>query len=243
MNFTNPYAVTNDTQIAAHAALSERTAFMQRTYMHLAAAIVGFVVLEGLILTAFPPQTLLPKLAPMLQGWGWLVVLGAFMGVSWLARSWAQSGSSRAMQYAGLSLYVVAEAILFLPLMAMSLVIDKTGSIPLQAGLLTGVIFGGLTAMVLLTRADFSWMGRFLWLAGLGAMGMIVVGIFTGFGLGLWFSGAMVILAAGYILYDTSNVLHHYNTNQHVAASLALFASVALLLWYVMQILISLRDD
>ena len=51
---------------------------------------------------------------------------------------------------------------------------------------------------------------------------------------------AMVVLASGYILYDTSNILHHYRTNQHVAAALALFASVALLFWYVIRILIAL---
>ncbi len=242
---TNPYAVSNDSQLAAHAEVSERTAFIQRTYMHLAAAIVGFVVLEGIILTAFPPQVLLDKLAPLLQGWGWLVVLGAFMGVSWLARSWADSGSSRGLQYAGLTLYVVAEAVLFLPLMAVSLWIDRSGAIPMQAGIVTGIVFGGLTAMVFLTRADFSWLGRYLFLAGLAAMAIIVVGMFIpgGFSLGLFFSGAMVVLAAGYILYDTSNILHRYKTDQHVAASLALFASVALLFWYVMQILMSMRDE
>jgi len=242
---TNPYAVSNDAQLAAYAEVGERTAFIQRTYMHLAAAIIGFVVLEGLILTAFPPQVLYQKLGPLLQGWGWLVVLGAFMGVSWLARSWADSGSSRGLQYAGLTLYVIAEAIIFLPLMAGSLIIDPTGSIPMQAGVITAIVFGGLTAMVFLTGADFSWLDRYLWLAGIGAMAVIVVGIFLpgGFGLGLWFSGAMVVLAAGYILFDTSNIVHRYNTHQHVAASLALFASVALLFWYVMQILMSMRDE
>lgn len=244
MSMENPYAVSNDLRVAAHAAVGERTAFIQRTYMHLAAAIIGFVVLEGLILTAFPPQVLLERLGPLLQGWGWLVVLGGFMAVSWLARSWAESGTSRGMQYAGLGLYVVAEAVVFLPLMACSLWIDPNGSIPLQAGAITAIIFGGLTAMVFITGADFSWMGRYLFLAGMAALAVIVAGMFFGgFGLGLWFSGLMVFLAAGYIMYDTSNVLHHYRTEQHVAASLALFASVALLLWYVMQILMSMRDE
>jgi len=51
----------------------------------------------------------------------------------------------------------------------------------------------------------------------------------------------MVILAAGSILYNTSNIIHHYNTQQYVAASLSLFASVALLFWYLLQIFMS-RD-
>ena len=61
--------------------------------------------------------------------------------------------------------------------------------------------------------------------------------------MGMWMSAAMVVLAAGYILYDTSNVMNHYRTNQYVAASLALFASVALMLWYVVRILMSMRED
>ncbi|MEM7034525.1 MAG: permease, partial [Chloroflexota bacterium] len=41
----------------------------------------------------------------------------------------------------------------------------------------------------------------------------------------------------------TSNVLHHYRPDQHVAAALSLFASVALLLWYVIQFLLSIASD
>jgi FtsH-binding integral membrane protein len=51
----------------------------------------------------------------------------------------------------------------------------------------------------------------------------------------------MILLASGYILYDTSNVLHHYRTDQYVAASLALFAAVALLFWYVLRLLMELN--
>jgi len=52
----------------------------------------------------------------------------------------------------------------------------------------------------------------------------------------------MVVLAMAIILYNTSNVMQRYNTNQHVAASLSLFASVALLFWYVLQIFMSMDD-
>jgi len=73
---------------------------------------------------------------------------------------------------------------------------------------------------------------------------LIVCSIFFGgFNLGVWFSGAMVGLASGYILYDTSNVMHHYRTDQHVAASLALFASVALLFWYILQLLMQFSSS
>ena len=67
-------------------------------------------------------------------------------------------------------------------------------------------------------------------------MALIVAGMVFGFNLGLWFSVLMVFLASAAILYNTSNVLHQYHSSQYVAASLSLFASVALLFWYVLQI-------
>ncbi|RMF44141.1 MAG: permease [Planctomycetota bacterium] len=245
MNEQNPYAVQSqpDYGVAALAERAERVAFIQRTYLHLGLAVICFVVLEGILLTLYPPAAFLQQFGPLMGRWGWLVVLGAFMVVSWVARGWAESSTSRGLQYAGLMLYVVAEALIFMPLMAYATLVDP--SIPMNAGLITAVVFGGLTAFVFLTGSDFSGLGKYLWIGGLVALGIIVASIVVpgGLGLGMWFSAALVLLAAGYILYDTSNVLHHYRTDQHVAASLALFASVALMLWYVMQILISLQRD
>lgn len=242
MQFDNPYALSGSTAVA-QATVSERTDFIRRTYLHLAGAVLAFILIEALLLVIFPPATLLGTFGRFLSGPGWFLILGGFMLVSWIAEKWARSNASPGLQYAGLSLYVVAEAFLFLPLMAIAVKMDPTGAIPLKAGIITGVVFGGLTAMVFLTGADFSWLGRYLFLAGLAAFGFAIAAYFTGFSLGLFFSVALVGLAAGYMLYDTSNVMHHYNTNQHVAASLALFASVALMLWYVMRILIALQRD
>ena len=72
---------------------------------------------------------------------------------------------------------------------------------------------------------------------------MIVASIIFGFNLGTIFSGAMIVFASVSILYTTSNVIHHYRSDQYVSASLALFAGVALLFWYVLQILLSLANS
>lgn len=241
MSFSNPYAAHGNPQAVAYAQASERTAFIQRTYLHLALAIFAFVMLEATLLALFPAQTIVNALRPLLGGWGWLLFLGGFMAVSWVARSWAESDNSRATQYAGLGMYVLAEAGLFLPMMALSTLLDPM--IPLNAGIITLFVFAGLTGFVFISGTDFSGLGRFLWLGGFAAIGVIVTGLVFGFHLGVWFSGLMVLLASGYILYDTSRVMRHYRTDQHVAASLALFASVALLLWYVMRILMALREQ
>jgi FtsH-binding integral membrane protein len=224
-------------RIAADAAADVRAAFVRRTYGHLAGAVLAFAVLEALLLQ-------IPGIEELVRGMtgnrlSWLLVLGAFIGVSWLAESWARSSTSLAVQYAGLGLFVVAEAVIFLPLLYVAATFYP-GAIQ-TAGVLTLAMFAGLTLVVFITRQDFSFLRSFLVVGSLLAFGFIVAAALIGFSLGLIFCVAVVALACGYILYDTSNILHHYRTDQHVAAALALFASVALLFWYVLRIVMSSR--
>jgi len=145
------------------------------------------------------------------------------------------------LQYAGLGLYVVAEAFIFLPLIYMA---ENTASGVIQnAAIITAALVAGITLTVFTTRKDFSFIGPALSIGGLVAMGFIVAGIVFGFQLGLFFSAVMIVFAAGCVLYTTSNILHVYNEQQHVAASLALFSSVALMFWYVVQFLMAFGDD
>jgi FtsH-binding integral membrane protein len=163
------------------------------------------------------------------------------MGVSMLAQWWANSQTSKPMQYMGLALYVVAQSIIFVPLLYVSAYYGGADVI-VKAGVVTLGLFLGLTAVVFLTRKDFSFLGPILAIGGFVALGFIAAGLLFGFSLGNFFAFAMVAFAGGAILYDTSNILHRYNTNQHVAASLALFASVALLFWYILRIFGSSRN-
>jgi FtsH-binding integral membrane protein len=95
----------------------------------------------------------------------------------------------------------------------------------------------GLTATVFLTKKDFSFLGPILTIGGFLILGFIFSGLIFGFGFGSIFAFVMVAFAGASILYNTSNLLYRYRTDQYVAASLSLFASVALLFWYVLQIM------
>lgn len=223
--------------VVAEAAPSERAQFIRRTYLHLAGAILAFVVLEAILLRTPGIENLINL---MVGGMGWLIVLGAFMGVSWLADKLARSDASPATQYLGLGLFVAAEAVIFLPLMFIAAYHSDPTVIPM-AGIITGLLFAGLTATAFITRKDFSFLGSILTICGFIAMGVIICSILFGFTLGLLFAGVMVFFAGGSILYTTSNIIHHYRPTQHVAASLALFAGVMLLLWYVLRIVMSMR--
>ena len=220
---------------AAQAIPADRAGFIRRTYTHLAGAIFAFALLE---MAAF--QTSLPDTVMQVLGqtrYTWLIVMAAFMGVSYLANKWASSDTSVELQYAGLGAYVVAETIIFMPLLWMAERIAGPSAIQ-SAALLTLALFTGLTATVLVTQKDFSFLRSILMIGGFISMGVIVASILFGFQLGVLFSAIMVLMAAGFILYDTSNVLHNYRVTQHVAASLALFASVALMFWYVLRLFI-----
>lgn len=228
----NPYA--HPEICAAQAHPDARATFIRRTYLHLAGAVGAFVILEMLLLRSALPGLMLG----FVQGnrYGWLMILGAFILAGWLARGLAASAASVQMQYVGLGLYVAAEAVIFVPILYLAAFYSSPNVLP-NAALLTGLLFVGLTVVAFTTGTDFSFLRGILTLGGLLALGAIIGGAVFGFELGLFFSIVMVALASAAVLYDTSKILRHYPTDRHVAASLELFASVALMFWYILRIL------
>jgi len=234
MSYSMDYPLT-----VADSPASIRAAFIRRTYAHLAGAILTFIGLEYALLQLPIGEQILSALA--VSRYSWLFVMVAFMGVSWLATSWAYSSTSPALQYFGLGLYVVAEAIIFLPLLYVAASTRYEGVIP-SAGIMTGAVFVGLTLAVLVTGKDYSFLGPVIAIGSCLALGLIVAAVIFGFNLGIIFCFAMVALASVTIIYQTSNVMHRFAPSQHVAAALALFAAVALLFWYVLRIAMASRE-
>ena len=144
------------------------------------------------------------------------------------------------LQYLALSGFVVAQAIIFVPLLYYAK--EVAPGVISSAAIVTLVGFAGLTAIVFFTKKDFSFLRGVLIFGGLCAMILIVSSLIFGFDLGLAFSVGMVAFAGAAILYDTSNVLNHFPEDRYVGAALELFASVALLFWYVIQIFLHSRD-
>ncbi len=221
--------------LADRASTDERASFIVKTYAHLFGAVLALIAIDFVLLQL----PIAERLTQTLFGGGgymWLLALGAFMVVSFIANKWAQSSTSVQTQYMGLGLYVVAQAVILVPLLYVAANYGGADVIP-TAGIVTLCAFTGLTAVVVLTRKNFSFIGPFLGVAGFVALGFIVCSIVFGFSLGMLFTVLMIGFACGYILYDTSKVMHEYRIGQHVAASLALFASVALLFWYILMLL------
>lgn len=230
MNEYLNYAPPVDASIA-----DRRAQFIFRTYANLFGAIVAFTAIEVFLFTT----GLAEPIARAMLGTSWLLVLGGFMIVGWLATHAAQRAQSLATQYAALGAYVVAESLIFVPLLFIANYYAP-GAIR-SAALVTLVGFSGLTAIAFITRKDFSFLGALLRWGGLCALLLIGAGVLFGFELGTYFSVAMIAFAGAAVLYDTSNVIHHFPEDRYVGASLRLFASVALMFYYVLRLLSSRR--
>lgn len=223
---------------AANLAVQARARFIMRTYGHLLGAILAFAACEVYLFTSGLALPIARTIAG--AGMGWLLVLGGFVVLGALFRNLAHSTRSMGAQYAGLGAYVVLQAIIFVPLLVMA-ESYAPGAIR-SAATVTLLGFAGLTAIAFTTRRDFSFLGAVVrWGLIVGLIAIVAATIF-GFTLGTFFSVAMVGLAGAAVLYDTSNVLHHFHEDSYVAASLELFASIAMMFWYVLRLFISSRD-
>lgn len=239
------YAIdTYPGQTVAAAPASARASFIRRTYGHLLGAVLAFVGIEAALLQTNLGVEFLQMLRVSNLAWIGLMVL--FVAGGYAAQALARSRNAPAVQYAGLGLYVLLEAVIFLPILTIATHAPQYAGkdLPLQAGIVTLLVFGGLTVTVFLSGKDFSFLGPILGVLAWVSLGVVIAAVLFGYTPGLLFCGVMIALAAGFIVYDTSNVMHHYGTDQHVAASLELFASVALLFFYVLRLFMaSGRDD
>ncbi len=223
----------------AQASEDVRSRFIVRTYNHLFGAIALFTLIEIVLFKSGVAE----RIASALMG-NWLLVLGGFMLVGWFSSRAAATSKSLGSQYLALVAFVAAEAIIFVPLLfvanAYSQQTDGSNVIASAAGT-TILGCAGLTVVAFVTRKDFSFLRSFLMWGGIVALLLIVASFLFGFQMGTWFSVAMIGFAGAAVLYDTSNVMHHYEEDRYVAASLQLFSSIALMFYYVLMLFTSRR--
>ncbi len=225
--------------------VSDRVDFLRKTYGLLGVALIGFAAIcFGMM--RFAPETSIKWSMWALSGFNWLLVMGMFIGVGMISERLAHSETSRGLQFLGLAIGVVAYGFLFQPLLWY--VFARAGvsggtSLITQAALITIAIFVGLTLTVFLTKKDFTFMRGALTIGAFAALGVIIASVLFGFSLGGVFAGAMILLMAGYVLYQTSLVMSHFPPTAYVAAALMLFSTVATLFWYVIRLLMSLRNN
>jgi uncharacterized protein len=210
-----------------------RSRFMRRVYANLAVGIAAFIALETFLFTT----GIAYDIALAISSTSWLLVLGGFMLVSWLGSSFAWKASSPAAQYGGYAAMVAVYAVIFTLPLAIANSSPELEGVIATAAWITLLGFAGLTGIALTTSKDFSFLrGMLLW-GGVLALVAIVGAVIFGFELGTWFSVAMIGFAGAAILYDTQKIYRSYPPDREVAAAMSLFASVALLFWYVLRLL------
>ncbi len=227
---SNPY-----TMPVADLPADARGTFIMRTYAHLSLAVLLFVGLEVWFFTSGIANMIVSVVASV----SWLVILGGFMILSWLATLFASPNLSKPVQYLGMFLYVLGQAIITVPLLYIA-----NNSAPGIIASAAQATLGGfflLTGIVVFTRKDFSFLRTFLIWGGILALVAIVCAVLFNFQLGTWFSVAMVLVAGASILYTTSSVMRDFPEDAYVAASIQLFAAVALLFWYILRLFIGSR--
>jgi len=107
----------------------------------------------------------------------------------------------------------------------------------------TGVIFLGLSGYALATRKDFSFMGGFIFVGMLVAIGAMVVNIFLGIpALALAVSAAVIMIMSGFILFQTSAMINGGETN-YISATASLFLSILNIFTSLLHILGAFGDD
>jgi uncharacterized protein len=208
-----------------------RQRFMTRVYLHLLLAIGGFIGVEFLLFE----YGIAESIATFVFQTNWLVILGGFMVVSWMAGRMSAKALSPGAAYGGLALLVVANALLFA---APLYIANETaeGTISTAAWLSLGA-FAALSGIAITTSRDFSFLRGVLMWGGVLALCLIVGSVLFGAALGTWFAVAMIGFAGAAILYDTQKIYHSYPPDREVVAAMSLFSSLALLFWYVLQLL------
>ena len=218
----------------SEASVEDRSNFIWKCYAHVVGAILVFAGIEGYLLQSGVANSIavMSQNSPML-------FLGAFVLVGWGGTHLAHKLESIQMQYAVFAVFIFIYAVVFSPLLLMA-TLYAPGMIDTAAGI-TVLASAGLIATVMITRKDFSFLrGLLVWIGMLAIVGIFGSMIF-GFHLGTWFSVAMIGFAGAAILYDTSNIMHHYPQDRYVAASMSLFASIAVMFCYILRLLMS-RD-
>lgn len=230
----------NPRVLVAHSTEAERVAFYKKTYAHVAGGVLLFILFEFVLLQS---SAVVNFALSMTQGFKWLLLLGGFMLITNYAESTALRTTDKNLQYMAYAGYIFAEAFIFIPLIhiAIQYTNGQGFAIMQQAAIVTLTLFAGLSAVVILTKKDFSFLRSAITIGFFIAIGLVIAGTLFGFNLGLWFSVGMCALAGGSILYQTSNLVHRFTTEDYIPAAIGLFASLMLLFWYVLRIFMS-RD-
>ena len=199
-------------QTAAQATIEERAGFIRKVY---ALFFIGTLFAVGGVLLGFmfPPLLVFALQHPFVM---FFAMLGGVMGAQAVRHV-------PGVNLVALFGFTTLTGLVISPLMA--LVAQTNPASLVQAGVLTVGIFGALTVYAFVSKKDFSF------LRGMVVTGLVVVilaGLLNIFLIGssafaFAVAAATLLLFAGFVLYDTSNIIRRYPVNEYVQGALALY--------------------
>jgi modulator of FtsH protease len=199
-------------ETAARAGVEERMSFVRKVYALFFAATLFAIVGVG-VGFAFPALMISVARHPWLT---FFVLIGGVMGAQAVRLV-------PVVNLVALFAFTTLTGVIISPLIAIYTQLNPASI--LQAGVLTIGIFGGLTAYVVISKKDFSFM-RGMVVTGLivvflaGVLNLFIVGSSA---LAFAISCAALLLFSGFVLYDTSNIIRRYPVNEYVAGALSLY--------------------
>jgi len=129
------------------------------------------------------------------------------------------------------------------PILNSYLAMSNGGQIVMTALGGTGIIFLGLSAYALTTKKDFSFLGGMLFAGFLVILLGAIVNIFLAIpAVSLAISAAVIMIMSGFILYDTSRIIHGGETN-YVLATVSMYLSIYNIFVSLLHILRSFGGD
>lgn len=238
-NIGEQYDWARNTRSVAQSEADVRVQFMRKVYIHL---LVGIMAFAGLIWVFMST----PAIVNLSMKMGWI---GAMIGLVALGFIQPRLFSSPNLKthYIGMGLTVAFYALFMTPLFY---IVNNHPSfagdnILLRAFYLTGAVFGGLTAVVLFTKFDFSRFKGILMVASFALLAVILVSVFTGGGMGLWLTGAIIAFYGFWVLVETSTIQREFPPQAYVAGATFLIMGFLMLLYHVVILLaqLSMGDD
>ena len=205
----------------SQSAVSSTNKVVRNTYMLLSMTLAFSALTAGLAMTLNLPYP------------GMIITMVGYFGLLFLTTKFRESGLGIAFVFAltGFMGYTLG------PILNHYLALPNGAQVVMMAMGGTAAIFLGLSAYVMTTRKDFSYMGGFLtvgilvaFLAGLGAV------FFHMPGLSLAVSAMFVLLMSGLILFETSNIINGGETN-YIMATVTLYVTIFNLFTSLLQLL------
>lgn len=130
------------------------------------------------------------------------------------------------------------------PILSLYLSLPNGAQLVMTALAMTGATFIGLSAVALITRKDFSFLGNFLMAGAIVLiLAMVVALIFNIGALALAVSAGFVLFSSAVILYQTSEIVHRAGETNYILATITLYVSIYNLFISLLSLLGIMSDD